>query len=503
MLKKFIFLFSLFSFFSENLYSFDLFDKEESIQYGLNVFELSNDFSDIYEKLNSVKWGGKKIPISIKNLDKFYKGFEISSTSDRIVFLFNSKIISNYKNPKENDWDAQGQLTTALIIKLRSIDKNFSKLSKDEIYQIVVRSLMYNIGENGKYITDKNFSKIGTILTGLGITGYKSKNGSFYINGIIQNSTAYDFDINVGDTITKINGKDVSKIKNSDFMNILYGNSLSTVKLNLLTNFGERQIVLKRSSIILADTDITLKKLNNNLSILEITVHKLTDNSVSIISEALKKYKDISGIILDLRNTFGRDEIVTAKLAGLFLGKKPIMRIIESDKSEAEIIPSEVSKIDIPIVVLISSSTRGTAEALAYSFYENQKGVLIGTPTLGNVNIPTILNLKNNGKLEVFNKIFKSGLGNDLYKRGIFPIVCLSNIKGEKQQSTFFVNINNNSFKYNDFNKTRDIDVKSIRSACSNIKDGKEEDIISTAISMKILTDKNIYDKLINQNEQK
>jgi len=501
-IKRILFLFSLVILFSKNVYSLDLFNKEEAIQDGLNVFELSNDFADIYEKLNSIKWAGKKKSISIKNLDKFYKNFEVSSTSDRIVFLLNSEIISNYKNPKENDWNAQGQLTTALILKLRSIEKNFSKLSKDEIYQIVVKSLMFNIGENGKYISDKNLFKLGTILTSLGIIGYKSKSGTFYISGIIQNSTAYDSDINIGDVITKINGKDISKIKYSDFINILYGNVLSTVKLTLLTSVGERQVVLKRSSIILADTDIVLKKTSNNLNILEITIHRLTDNSVSIVSEALKKYKDISGIVLDLRNTFGRDEFITAKLAGLFLGKKSIMRIIESDKSEVEIISSEVSKVNVPVVVLISSSTRGTAEALAYSFYENKKGVLIGTPTLGNANIPTILNLKNTGKLEVFNKIFKSGTGDDIYKIGVFPIVCLSNIKGEKQQNTFFVNVNNNSFKYNDFNKKKDINIKSIRFACPNMKNGMEEDIISTAVSTKILTDKRIYDKLVNQDDK-
>ena len=501
MIKRILFLFSFFLFsFLNNIYGFELFDKEETIQYGLNVFELSNDFADIYEKLNSIEWGGKKKSISVNNLDKFYKGFEISSTSDRIIFLFNSNMISNYKSPKIDDWKAQGQLTTALILKLRSIEPKFLKLSKDEIYQIVVKSLMHSIDESGKYISDKNLSKFGTILTSLGINGYKSKDGNFYISGIIQNSVAYDADINIGDIVTEINGISVNKIKNSEFINILYGHS-STVKLTIKTKFGNRKVVLRSASIILADTDITLKKLNNDLNLLEIVVHKITDNSVAIINEALKKYSNLSGIVLDLRNTFGSDEIVTAKLAGLFLGKKPIMRIIESDKSEAEIISSEVSKIDIPTVVLISSSTRGTAEALAYSFYENKKGILIGTPTLGNAYIPVILNLKNTGKLEVFNKVFKSGMGNTIYKKGVFPIVCLSNIKGKKQQDSFFVNINNNSFKYNDFNKRKDLNAKHIRFACPNMNDGKEEDVISSAISAKILTDKKVYNKLIGQNE--
>ena len=77
MIKRILFLFSLVILFSKNAYSLDLFNKEEAIQDGLNVFELSNDFADIYEKLNSIKWAGKKKSISVKNLDKFYKNFEV------------------------------------------------------------------------------------------------------------------------------------------------------------------------------------------------------------------------------------------------------------------------------------------------------------------------------------------------------------------------------------------------------------------------------------------
>ena len=56
--------------------------------------------------------------------------------------------------------------------------------------------------------------------------------------------------------------------------------------------------------------------------ILEIVLHKISDNAVAIVNEALNKYTDVSGIILDLRATTGEDEIAAAKLTGLFVGEK-------------------------------------------------------------------------------------------------------------------------------------------------------------------------------------
>ena len=56
--------------------------------------------------------------------------------------------------------------------------------------------------------------------------------------------------------------------------------------------------------------------------------------------------------------------------------------------------------------VLISDTTRGTAEAIASAFYENKRGVLIGTPTAGRSRIASHIDLNNGGVLELFNKSY-------------------------------------------------------------------------------------------------
>ena len=100
--------------------------------------------------------------------------------------------------------------------------------------------------------------------------------------------------------------------------------------------------------------------------------------------------------------------------------------------------------------------------------------------------------------LELFNKSVKSGTGNELDGRGVFPLVCLSNIRNESQQEVFFLNIINGEFNAHDYNKDTKVNVKALRKACPKITSGADEDNVATAVSVKILTDKQIYQELMD-----
>ena len=125
------------------------------------------------------------------------------------------------------------------------------------------------------------------------------------------------------------------------------------------------------------------------------------------------------------------------------------------------------------------------------------RGVFVGTPTAGLARIATRIDLDNGGALEIMNKSIKTGSGRDIDGRGVFPIVCLSNIRSSQQQNAFFLNVINDSFNAQDFNKQTDVSVDDIRRGCPKITSGNDEDSLSAAVAAKILTDKKIYNRLI------
>ena len=476
-----------------------LFFEDEPVQDGLNVFDVSATFADIYEKLDGVKWGGKNINVAIESLENLNSNAHIAATDERVVLVWRDAIIANYPRPADNDWNAFGEITTALVLKLRANDPVLHAASTSEMYQLVVDSLMRGIDENGRYIYSRaaEIAEDGRILTSVGLTGVRDARGNWRVDGVFKDSPADVAGMRAGDLIVAINGRAVAEMSDAELAAVMTGFNSGTAKIKLLTPSGDRDVVLRRASIVLADADVVHRSDADAGAILEIVVHKVSDNAASIINEALAKYSDVSGIILDLRAATGDDERAAAKLAGLFIGAKPVMRIVETAMDEVEVVPGGSAATDAPVVVLMSNMTRGTAEAIVAAFYENARGVLVGTPTAGSARIASRINLENGGALELLNKSIKTGTGRQIDGRGIFPIVCLSNIRSVNQQNAFFLNVINNDFNAKDFNQDPDVDAESVRRGCPVITSGADEDALSMAVAVKILTDSKVYNRLV------
>lgn len=483
------------------LYASDLFHDDAKIQDGIDVHAVSDVFADIYEKLDGVNWAGKNVDVAIEGLEKINPNAHIAATGERAVLVWGDELIGNYPYPESKDWKAYGEITTALILKMREKDEQLHALPQSSLYEVVVNALLSSIDQNGTYIYSRDaINDADTrILTSIGFDGGRDFKSNFRITGVYKDSPADMAGIHEGDIISEVNGKRVADMSDADMSAILSGYNSGTVKIKLLTPFGNRKVTLRRATVVLADADIIHRAKNNTTDgILEIVIHKVSDGAVDIVNEALNKYNDVGGIILDLRTAKGDDEKAAAKLAGLFMGAVPVMRVKETAVDELEIVPGGDAITKAPVVVLISDNTSGTSEAIAAAFYENKRGVLIGTPTAGRSRIATYLDLKNGGVLELLNKSVKTGKGNVIDGRGVFPLVCLSNIRNTQQREAFFLNIINGEFNAHDYNNEKNVDVKALRKACPNITSGEDEDSMASAVSAKILTDKRIYSELMD-----
>lgn len=477
----------------------NLFFENEPIQGGINVIEMSRGFADIYEKLASVSWGGKSINVAIESLENLHRNAHIAATDERVVLVWGDDIVANYPNPSANDWEAFGEITTALVLKMRERDRSLAMMSESEIYRAVVDGLMRGIDENGRYIysQDAEITQDGRILTSVGLEGMRDERGNFRVIGVYKGSPADNAGVSAGDLIGEINGALVSDMADSVLAGMFSGFNSGTLKMTLMTPSGTRRVVVRRATIVLADSDVIFMD-DDNGGILQIIVNQVSNNTVSIVNEALSKHTGLSGVILDLRVASGDDERAAAKLAGLFIGPKPVMRVVETARDEVEIVPSGDAITNAPVVVVVSNMTRGTAEAIANAFYENGRGVLIGTPTAGHARIASKIKLNDGGMLELMNKSVKTGKGNVIDRRGVFPLVCLSNIRTSSQQNAFFLNVINNDFRAHDYNRDANVDAESVRRGCPTITSGEDEDLVALSVAVKILTDDKVYSRLLN-----
>ena len=476
-----------------------LFFESEPVQGGINVVEMSRGFADIYEKLDGVSWGGKNINVAIESLENLHRDAHIAATDERVILVWGDEIIANYPHPSAHDWDAFGEITTALVLKMRERDLGIGAASPSDIYRVVVDGLMRGLDESGRYIApdDNGMFNDNRILTSVGIEGARDERGNFRVFGVYNGSPADVAGITSGDLIGEINGALVSELSDSALASMMSGYDSGTLKMTLMSPFGNRRVVVRRATIVIADADIVFMD-DDNGGVLDIIVNKVSDAAVKIVQEALGRYKNLSGVILDLRSAFGDDAIAAAKLAGFFVGERPVMRVVETARDEIEVVPTGAKLTNAPVVVVLSNMTRGAAEAIAAAVYENGRGVLIGTPTAGAGRIASKIQLNDGGALELLNKSIKTGSGRAIDSRGIFPIVCLANIRTAQQQNAFFLNVVNNDFRAQDFNSVSNIDPEVVRRGCPVITSGEDEDLLSLAVGVKILTDRAVYNRLLN-----
>ncbi len=476
-----------------------LFFEDEPVKDGIPVFEVSQTFAEIYEKLDGAKWAGKNINIAIESLENLNKHAHIAATDERVVLVWDDAIVANYPRPVARDWRGFGEITTALILQMRARDAVLQNASVSEVYKKVVSSLMQGIDENGRYIYSRaaEIAEDNRILTAVGINGARDERGNFRVSGVYKGAPADTAGVSAGDIIAEINGRAVRDMSDAELAAVMSGFNSGTSKILLLTPSGNRNVVLRRATVVLADADVIHRTDGDNGAILEIVVHAVTDGAVDIIGEALTRFDDVSGVILDLRAAGGDDARAAAKLAGLFIGSQPVMRIVETAKDEVEVVPSGAALTDAPLVVLMSNQTRGTAEAIVAAVYDNERGVLVGTPTAGAARIASRIDLNNGGALELLNKEIKTGTGRKIEGRGVFPYVCLSNIRTNSQRDAFFLNVINANFNATDFNRNMNVDVDDIRRGCPTIVNGADEDAAAAAVAVQILTDKKLYNRLI------
>lgn len=493
-----VFSFLIFVLLPFNLFALDLFSKDEPIRDGLNVFKLSDVFTEIYEKLDDVQWNGKSTEIALESLANIHPKAQIEVVSERIVLLWGDNLIANYPLPDKKDWNSYGQITTAFVLRMREKDARLHSMDETNIYNAVVKALLAGIDEKGGYIfaEDEKREDELKILTSLGFEGGRDERSNFRVTGVFKGSPADIAGINQGDIISEINGERVSVMSDSDLRSVLNGYNSGTVKVKLLTPTGNKNVSLRRASVMLADADV-IHRVGNTSKILEIVIHNISENAVDIVNEALAKYQDVEGIVLDLRTSTGENEKSAAKLAGLFIGQRPVMVISEAPEDDLQVIPGGNAVTNLPVVVLISDSTRGMAEALASAFYENRRGLLVGTPTAGRARMPGRIHLTNGGILELLTKSIKTGNGNALDGRGVFPLICLSNIRGNSEKEAFFVNITNGTFNIHDYNQDDNPDVNALRRGCPNIVSGSDEDAMAIAVGVEILANKIIYSQLM------
>ena len=321
------------------------------------------------------------------------------------------------------------KISSALTSIRKIIDKKFlGEIDEEKILNETIKGYVKGLDDpNTEYMTKEEMEEFNTDImgnfTGIGIylTNDVERNVIVIISPI-KDSPAYKAGILPGDIITKVDGVSYTGEQLTEASNKIKGEIGTKVKLEILRNDETIELEITREHIKI--NHVESKILNNNIGYIEF--NSFDDGCSDEFKEKVEelKSKNITSLIIDIRNNGGGLVDEAIKIADYIVEKDATLLITKDKTGEEEITKAEIDPIiDVPIVVLTNGSSASASEILAGALKDNGKATIVGEKTYGKGVIQELLTLTDGSGLKITTSEYYTPNRNKINEVGITPDV--------------------------------------------------------------------------------
>lgn len=273
-------------------------------------------------------------------------------------------------------------------------------------------------GSNQKDIDIITKGKYGGIGATVGI-----RNESITIVDLIEGYSAYRQGIRIGDVITKIDEKNVTKENYDNLSDLLKGEPGTSVKITILREGQSEPIIFN-----LIREEIEVKNLtyygfypqNSNNAYLKLSGFSRTaGEEVKKALIELKEKKNIETIVLDLRGNPGGLLDAAVDVCEKFLAKGQLIVSVKGRDSldvKKYFATEEPIAGKTPLAVLIDEGSASASEIVAGAIQDHDRGIIIGTNSFGKGLVQTLIPLSYNTSLKITTAKYFTPSGRSIQK---------------------------------------------------------------------------------------
>ncbi len=256
-------------------------------------------------------------------------------------------------------------------------------------------------------------------FTGIGAELGK-RDGKIVVITPINGAPAQKAGIRAGDEIITINKEDATSLSIDAAVNKIRGEVGSTVTLGIVRDGVKQDISVVRAEINVPSVESEI--LDGNVGYLKIS--RFSDDTSELARKAAQdfKAKNVSSVIVDVRNNGGGLLSSAVDIAGLWLDNKVVVEERRGDKVISSLKSGDnLPLAGIPTKMLINGGSASASEILAGALSDHKAAQLIGEKTYGKGSVQELLDLSNGGKLKVTVARWFTPNGKNIDKEGIKP----------------------------------------------------------------------------------
>lgn len=301
-------------------------------------------------------------------------------------------------------------------------DHYHGKIKTDEDAKVAINTMLESLNDPySRYMSKNEYAEqntsINSKITGIGVN-IANISGKIQIINVMEGTPAQYANIQNGDFILAIDGKDINGQSLSDVANMVRGPENTFIELTILRGKDKftKKVIRKEIKIKTVKSSV-----DKNIGYIQIMtfIGATTPNE---FLEALEKTNKTEGLILDLRGNTGGLLPNAIFIANLFIQEGNIVSIVGRNGYKYDITAQDTEfTVNKPMIVLVDGASASASEILSGALKDYKKAKLLGSQTYGKGMVQKIIPLPNETGLNLTVAKYLTPNGTDINKKGISP----------------------------------------------------------------------------------
>lgn len=314
----------------------------------------------------------------------------------------------NFSLPAQNDFEIAKNVDIFVSILKELNAKYADEINPTDLVNKAIQGMLQSLDPYSVYYPESQIEDFRMMTTGQygGIGAIIQQHGDYVvISEPYENSPAQKAGLRAGDIIVAINGQNVQSRNSSDISTILKGQPETTLKIEIErpTDGKKHTFDVKREDIKFPPVPYS-GMLGNSVGYIKLD--QFTEKASAEVKEAFLKLKEegMQYLILDLRNNGGGLLHEAVNIMNIFVDQNVMIAETKGKiKEQNNVFRTKNTTIDkeIPIVVLVNSSSASASEIVAGAMQDLDRGVVVGKKTFGKGLVQNVVPLSYNTTLKI------------------------------------------------------------------------------------------------------
>ena len=307
------------------------------------------------------------------------------------------------------------------------VDNYYGDVDKDKLLNNAISAMANSVGDEFTVYSDTDASlvfkeTVDGVYEGIGCSIIQNIDNTIEVMEIFEDGPAFKAGLNVGDIILNVNGKDIKEYDVSSLSQYIKNEAESEIVMKVLRGSEEKTITIVRGEVETPTVNSEIINSNNkkigyvSISIFSSVTSKQFD---SHINKLLKE--NIDGLIIDVRGNIGGYLTSVDEISKRILKKGDVIYKLEKNGKTEVFKDNTKESLNIPIAILVNSSSASASEILASVIKESYKGYVVGTNTYGKGTVQQTLTLSDGSLLKYTAQKWLTPDGNWINEVGVEP----------------------------------------------------------------------------------